>query len=808
MRSAYFQILTLILSIILSTWAGAFQNNQPAEIVIGQVDMTHNGPNQVDSWQNPVPPTASTLYWPGQLQVCDEKLYVADYHNNRVLIYDSVPGSNNQPAAVVVGQPDMVSNDRNQQPSGTGPWLPSANTLHWPDGVQVYGPKLLIADTYNNRTVIFNSIPTTNNVNADLPVSQLSLYDDYFPNWNPQSLPAENTSWEPRNICINDGKMYIADRFNNRVLIYDEIPTEIAAGADVVVGQEDMWSNQSNQGYGSAMADTLFEPTGVFVIDSKLFITDTGNNRILIYNEIPNGSGDAADIVVGQLDAFSNQSNQGMGIPMANTLSRPFGNVTSDGTNLIVPDSDNHRILIYNNIPTSNGASADLVLGQENMTSRLINGIDPETVDPLNPPPPTSRTLYWPNSVFFNGTALLVADTNNNRVLIYRAWTPTPTPEGYKTPTPTPTLTPTPSTTPTESPTPSVTATVTPSLTPTLTPEDYKTPTPTPTASASPTFTPTSTKTASPSPTISPSITPYPSKTPSTTPTQTLSPTPTITLTPTTTPTGTPTPTGSPTASTSCSPTPTNIPPPLRRTRGDYNGDGTSDVAVYRSASGLWAIRGISRIYFGGEGDSPVPRDYDGDMTTDIGIFRSSVGLWAIRDVTRIYFGKSVDEPVPGDFNGDGSCDTGVFRPSVGLWAIRNVTRAYFGGDNDLPIPGDYEGSGTTSIALFRSLNGLWAIRGWSRFYFGGGEDEPLSGDFNGNEAQDAGIFRFSTGLWAIRGFTRLYFGGGDDVPIPADFSGSGSDGIAVFRSVSGLWALRGESRIYFGGSGDIPVVE
>jgi len=80
--------------------------------------------------------------------------------------------------------------------------------------------------------------------------------------------------------------------------------------------------------------------------------------------------------------------------------------------------------------------------------------------------------------------------------------------------------------------------------------------------------------------------------------------------------------------------------------------------------------------------------DFNGDGTNDIGIFRPSSGMWAVRDVTRVYYGSSGDEPVPGDYNGDGQVDIGLFRPSSGLWGIRNITRVYFGGLNDEPITG------------------------------------------------------------------------------------------------------------------------
>ncbi len=85
--------------------------------------------------------------------------------------------------------------------------------------------------------------------------------------------------------------------------------------------------------------------------------------------------------------------------------------------------------------------------------------------------------------------------------------------------------------------------------------------------------------------------------------------------------------------------------------------------------------------------DSPGA-DFNGDGTNDIGIFRPDSGLWAIRNITRVYFGASADDPVPGDYNGDGIIDFGLFRPSTGMWAIRDISRIYFGNSGDDPLPG------------------------------------------------------------------------------------------------------------------------
>ncbi|MDP8214092.1 MAG: VCBS repeat-containing protein [Candidatus Euphemobacter frigidus] len=239
---------------------------------------------------------------------------------------------------------------------------------------------------------------------------------------------------------------------------------------------------------------------------------------------------------------------------------------------------------------------------------------------------------------------------------------------------------------------------------------------------------------------------------------------------------------------------------------GDYDGDGTSNIAVFRGETGLWAVRGVTRAYFGGSSDIPVSGDYNGNGTSDIGIYRGSSGLWAIRGVTRSYFGSASDTVVPGDYNGDGCCDTGIFRESSGLWAIRGITRVYFGTTADAPVPADYNGNGTSDFGIYRGSSGLWALRGMSRVYFGSVLDAPVPGDYNANESDGIAIFRPSSGLWAIREVTRTYFGNSSDQPVPADYNGNNADDIGIFRSSSGLWAIRGITRAYYGSSDYLPV--
>ena len=191
--------------------------------------------------------------------------------------------------------------------------------------------------------------------------------------------------------------MLIADYSNNRVLIYNSIPTSNGEEADLVLGQTSFTAGGSG-----TSATTLNGPSDVWSDGNIVMVSDSTNNRILIWNTFPTSNGQPADVVVGQ----SNFTSGGSGTA-ANRFHRQWNfsaSTTSD--QLIVSDLDNHRVLIFNSIPTTNGASADVVLGQANFTTGSSGC--------------SVREFNWPSGVtLYDGDKLLVIDANNHRALIF-----------------------------------------------------------------------------------------------------------------------------------------------------------------------------------------------------------------------------------------------------------------------------------------------------------------------------------------------------------------------------------------------------
>jgi hypothetical protein len=263
----------------------------------------------------------------------------------------------------------------------------------------------------------------------------------------------------------------------------------------------------------------------------------------------------------------------------------------------------------------------------------------------------------------------------------------------------------------------------------------------------------------------------------------------------------------------------------------DFDGDGKSDIGVWRNADGNWyATRSSDSVFigfpFGTNGDMIAPGDYDGDGKTDFAVFRPSDGTWYIQRSTLGFtaqaFGTNGDLPSQGDFDGDGKTDISVFRPSNGTWyQLRSTTGFFaqaFGTNGDRPVAGDYDGDGKTDIAVFRPSNGTWyQFRSSTGFFgqaFGLGSDRVMPGDYDGDGLHDLAVFRPADGNWYIlrstTGFLAQAFGSVNDIPSAGDFDGDGKSDISVFRPSEGNWyQLRSNTgffAVHFGSNGDKPV--
>jgi hypothetical protein len=281
---------------------------------------------------------------------------------------------------------------------------------------------------------------------------------------------------------------------------------------------------------------------------------------------------------------------------------------------------------------------------------------------------------------------------------------------------------------------------------------------------------------------------------------------------------------------------PAVLPRPEIRTAplGDEDGDGKSEIAVFRPSTGDWFnllsgsdYTSYTRFGWGLSTDIPVARDYDGDGRTDIAVFRPSTGDWWVRTSTSNFasymtipgWGLSGDIPVPGDYQGTGVTQAAVFRPSTGTWYIRGGPYLAWGLSGDIPAPADYDGDGRTDVAVFRPSTGKFWVKFSSTefttstsYVFGQSGDIPVVGDYDGDGKADIAVFRPSNGNWYFQysttGYTTgptTFWGLSSDIPVPGDFNKDGKADIAVFRPSTGRWYVKDMFYMDWGLSGDIP---
>lgn len=220
------------------------------------------------------------------------------------------------------------------------------------------------------------------------------------------SNPTATTLSDPQDIAIDavNGKIYIADSSNHRVLRYTYPITANNPQAEVVLGQPNFASGDANQGGSNPTASTMFSPYGLALDGSgRLWVVEFGNNRVLRFDDVINkANGAAADGVLGQegfTTATVGADQDGLDAP---------GDVFVDGNGTLwVVDYGNNRVLRFDNAAVkSNGADADGVLGQPNFTS-------------VTPPGSASASrMFEPSSVLADDFGRLwVTDKQHDRIL-------------------------------------------------------------------------------------------------------------------------------------------------------------------------------------------------------------------------------------------------------------------------------------------------------------------------------------------------------------------------------------------------------
>ena len=173
----------------------------------------------------------------------------------------------------------------------------------------------------------------------------------------------------PVSISANYGKLAVTDRFNNRVLIWNTIPSSNTP-PDLVLGQANFTTHNS----GTGLNNMDFPGQVIITPDGKVLVADSDNNRVLVWTSFPASSGQSADYAL----PITNYVNFGD--------SWPWG-VWSDGTKVVVTATVAKAVLFWNSFPGPS-TSPDVVL--------------------------TSSQVGTPRSILSDGNYVMLGDENAN----------------------------------------------------------------------------------------------------------------------------------------------------------------------------------------------------------------------------------------------------------------------------------------------------------------------------------------------------------------------------------------------------------
>lgn len=262
------------------------------------------------------------------------RLAVADYGNNRIVVYDTTAIQNGEPAVLLLGQQDF--NYSIVDVSATG--------MRGPQSVAYLPEKdrLFVADTFNSRVLVFDNISSgaVTGRFADYVLGQTDFERTGGATTNlgvryPSGVAVDSVS----------KKLFVADSENNRVLVFDAMDIYSGKQAVGVLGQTDFLSNG-----GDTSDRRMTRPMGLAVSPGKhLWVADSGNNRILVFKLQDSYAGEPAFDVYGQGDFMSFSGGDGEGRLALGSLSLALAADASSNT-LYVPDDENNRIVVFKNI--------------------------------------------------------------------------------------------------------------------------------------------------------------------------------------------------------------------------------------------------------------------------------------------------------------------------------------------------------------------------------------------------------------------------------------------------------------------------
>ncbi len=321
--------------------------NQTASQVVGQLDFNSGNPNQSQPG-----PTALTLADPSAAAFSGTELYVADAANNRVIVLPP-NSSGFGAATRVLGQDAFTLNAVNLIEGREFDFLGSGGGYDAGIAVDLNSspPHLYVADTYNNRILGYNDLRNIQpGAKADIVIGQPDFQHQWanYPS-NKAGTPNQSGLSIPTGLVVDAaGNLYVADTGNGRVLRFPAPFSHYTPGtpesADLVLGQSSFFitiPDPTNR--------TMAAPYGLTLTNSPgLLVSDVAHSRVLFFQGPTFTNGQAAIRVFGQPDF--NSAGAGSGL---NQLNSPHHIANDSDDRLYVADTGNGRVMIFDHAPNA-----------------------------------------------------------------------------------------------------------------------------------------------------------------------------------------------------------------------------------------------------------------------------------------------------------------------------------------------------------------------------------------------------------------------------------------------------------------------
>lgn len=367
------------------------------------------GGEQVDGLAVPVQPSALSLFGARGACLIGDSLWVSDTGHHRLLGWARAPETDGAAADWVIGQPDFSREGRNGK-AETG-----AATLNVPTGICACGEGLAVADAWNHRVLIWHTIPTASHTPADIVLGQADFTANES---NRAGAPSASTLFWPYNLHWDGARLWVTDTGNRRVLMWHGVPTRNGQPAELVLGQATFDTRNENGG-SDPSATSMRWPHAVTIWRGRLSVADAGNNRVMVWDAVPDANNLACDHVLGQSDALLVDHNRSRYWPDADALNMPYG-ISASGDWLLVSDTANSRLLGWHADDCRTGAAARALSGQPDFGAKGDNRWQS----------PVRDSLCWPYGIVAASAAagsasslddrVVIADSGNSRVLLWR----------------------------------------------------------------------------------------------------------------------------------------------------------------------------------------------------------------------------------------------------------------------------------------------------------------------------------------------------------------------------------------------------